>query len=152
MPTGLAATARVITSAALIMICVFLSFVLVDEPTVKMMGLGLATAVFVDATIIRMVLVPATMELLGDANWWLPHWLDRLLPHLDLEGAPEPGRRAGRGAGAGRRRPAERPARRRRPRTSVTNETVVFRYDVCLVSRDAKSPAETLISSTSGAG
>ncbi|MGZ4755256.1 MAG: MMPL family transporter, partial [Acidimicrobiia bacterium] len=91
VPTGLAATARVITSAALIMICVFLSFVLVDEPTVKMRGLGLATAVFVDATIIRMVLVPATMELLGDANWWLPRWLDRLLPHLDLEGAPEPG-------------------------------------------------------------
>jgi Predicted drug exporters of the RND superfamily len=92
VPTGLAATARVITSAALIMICVFLSFVLVDEPTIKMMGLGLATAVFVDATIIRMILVPATMELLGDANWWLPRWLDRLLPHLDLEGnsTPEP--------------------------------------------------------------
>ncbi len=87
VPTGLAATAWVITSAALIMICVFLSFVLVDEPTVKMMGLGLATAVFVDATIIRMVLVPATMELLGDANWWLPRWL-QWLPHLDLEGAP----------------------------------------------------------------
>jgi putative drug exporter of the RND superfamily len=90
VPAGLAATARVITSAALIMICVFLSFVLVDDPTVKMMGLGLATAVFVDATVIRMVLVPATMELLGDANWWLPRWLDRILPHLDLEGAPEP--------------------------------------------------------------
>ena len=90
VPAGLAATARVITSAALIMICVFLSFVLVDEPTVKMMGLGLATAVFVDATIIRMVLVPATMELLGNANWWLPKWLDRILPHLDLEGAPVP--------------------------------------------------------------
>jgi len=90
VPNGLAATARVITSAALIMICVFLSFVLVDDPTVKMFGLGLATAVFVDATIIRMVLVPATMELLGDANWWLPRWLDRILPHLDLEGAPEP--------------------------------------------------------------
>ena len=94
VPTGLAATARVITSAALIMICVFLSFVLVDEPTVKMMGLGLATAVLVDATIIRMVLVPATMELLGDANWWLPRWLDRILPHLDLEGAPETGNAA----------------------------------------------------------
>ena len=90
VPNGLAATARVITSAALIMICVFLSFVLVDEPTVKMMGIGLATAVFVDATIIRMVLVPATMELLGDANWWLPKWLDRILPHLDLEGGPAP--------------------------------------------------------------
>ena len=94
VPNGLAATARVITSAALIMICVFLSFVLVDEPTVKMMGIGLATAVFVDATIIRMVLVPSTMELLGDANWWLPRWLDRILPHLDLEGGP------GRGAEA----------------------------------------------------
>ena len=120
MPIGLAATARVITSAALIMICVFLSFVLVDEPTVKMMGLGLATAVFVDATIIRMVLVPATMELLGDANWWLPRWLDRILPHLDLEGAPEPvaapGRRRGR---EGARRHAEltlaRPGRARGP-------------------------------------
>jgi putative drug exporter of the RND superfamily len=89
VPIGLAATARVITSAALIMICVFLSFVLVDEPTVKMMGLGLATAVFVDATIIRMVLVPAAMELMGDANWWLPRWL-QWLPHLDLEGASEP--------------------------------------------------------------
>ncbi|MCU1427706.1 MAG: hypothetical protein JWL83_1706 [Actinomycetia bacterium] len=90
VPNGLAATARVITSAALIMICVFMSFVLVKDPTVKMFGLGLAVAVFVDATIIRMVLVPATMELLGDANWWLPRWLDRILPHLDLEGRPEP--------------------------------------------------------------
>ena len=60
-------------------------FVLDDDPTVKMMGIGLATAIFVDATIIRMVLVPSTMSLVGDANWWLPRWLDRLLPHLDLE-------------------------------------------------------------------
>jgi RND superfamily putative drug exporter len=72
------------------MICVFMSFVLVKDPTVKMFGLGLAVAVFVDATIIRMVVVPATMELLGNANWWLPRWLDRLLPHLDLEGHAEP--------------------------------------------------------------
>jgi RND superfamily putative drug exporter len=84
--TGIATTGRVITSAALIMISVFLSFVLGDNPTVKMIGIGLATAVFVDATIIRMVLVPATMKLLGDANWWLPRWLDRLLPNLDIEG------------------------------------------------------------------
>ncbi len=75
-----------ITSAALIMISVFLGFVLGDDPTTKMFGLGLATAIFVDATIVRMVLVPATMKLLGDANWWLPAWLDRLLPHVDLEG------------------------------------------------------------------
>jgi RND superfamily putative drug exporter len=84
--TGITTTARVITSAALIMISVFLSFVLGDNATVKMMGLGLATAVFVDATLIRLVLVPATMRLLGDANWWIPKWLDRMLPNLDVEG------------------------------------------------------------------
>ena len=57
-----------------------------DDPVVKMMGLGLAVAIFVDATIVRVVLVPATMALLGDANWWLPGWLDRILPHIDVEG------------------------------------------------------------------
>ncbi|HET6836251.1 MAG TPA: MMPL family transporter [Acidimicrobiales bacterium] len=75
-----ASTASVITAAALIMVAVFASFVLVDDPVVKMMGLGLATAVLVDATVIRMVTVPATMELLGDANWWLPRRLERILP------------------------------------------------------------------------
>ena len=85
---GLSLTARVITSAALIMISVFLSFVGNPEPTIKMFGLGLAVAVFVDATIVRLVLVPATMELLGDANWWLPHWLDRILPHVRIEEGP----------------------------------------------------------------
>jgi RND superfamily putative drug exporter len=84
--TGITTTARVITSAALIMISVFLSFVFGDEPTIKMAGLGLATAVFVDATIVRLVLVPSTMRLIGDANWWLPRWLDRRLPNLDIEG------------------------------------------------------------------
>jgi putative drug exporter of the RND superfamily len=83
---GIAGTARVITSAALIMISVFLGFVLGDDPAIKMFGLGLATAIFVDATIVRLVLVPATMKLIGDANWWLPTWLDRLLPTLDPEG------------------------------------------------------------------
>jgi putative drug exporter of the RND superfamily len=83
---GITTTARVITSAALVMIAVFLSFVLGDEPTVKMIGLGLATAILVDATLVRMVLVPSTMKLLGRANWWLPGWLDRLLPNLDIEG------------------------------------------------------------------
>ena len=68
------------------MISVFISFVFGGEPTIKMMGLGLSTAVFVDATIVRMVLVPSSMRLLGDANWWLPAWLDRLLPDLDIEG------------------------------------------------------------------
>jgi len=99
---GLAGTARVITSAALIMISVFLGFVLGDDPATKMFGLGLATAIFVDATIVRMLLVPATMQLMGDANWWIPVWLDRLLPAVDLEGEaglPEPevsGRASGR--------------------------------------------------------
>jgi RND superfamily putative drug exporter len=85
---GLAKTARVITSAALIMIAVFLSFVGSPLATVKMIGLGLAVAVAVDATVVRIVLVPATMELLGDANWWFPHRLDRLLPHIEVEPAP----------------------------------------------------------------
>jgi putative drug exporter of the RND superfamily len=83
---GLASTARVITSAALIMISVFLAFVATTDVTVKMFGLGLATAVLIDATLVRMVLVPSTMSLLGSANWWLPRWLDRVLPHMDLEG------------------------------------------------------------------
>ncbi|HLI57735.1 MAG TPA: MMPL family transporter [Actinomycetota bacterium] len=87
---GLAFTARVITAAAAIMVCVFGSFVIGDPLRVlKLFGLGLATAVFIDATLVRMVLVPATMELLGRANWWLPRWLDRILPHLDIEGGPE---------------------------------------------------------------
>jgi putative drug exporter of the RND superfamily len=85
---GLSSTARVITSAALIMISVFGAFVLGDDPNGKLFGLGLAAAVFIDATIVRMVLVPATMSLVGRANWWLPGWLDRILPHLDLEAAP----------------------------------------------------------------
>jgi putative drug exporter of the RND superfamily len=85
---GLANTARVITAAAAIMVTVFGAFVLEDAVFLKLAGLGLATAVLVDATIVRMILVPATMELLGDRNWWLPRWLDRLLPHLAVEGEP----------------------------------------------------------------
>ena len=84
---GISSTARVITSAALIMIAVFLAFVSGEDAATKMFGLGLATAIFIDATLVRMVLVPATMTLLGDANWWLPGWLDRLLPKIDLDGA-----------------------------------------------------------------
>ncbi|MDQ6650019.1 MAG: MMPL family transporter [Actinomycetota bacterium] len=83
--SGLAGTARVITCAAAIMICVFLSFTLDPEILLKMTGLGLATAVFLDATVVRMALVPATMALLGRANWWLPGWLDRVLPRLPLD-------------------------------------------------------------------
>ncbi|MFL6129257.1 MAG: MMPL family transporter [Mycobacteriales bacterium] len=87
---GIARTARVITSAALIMISVFLGFALGDDPRIKMFGLGLATAIFIDATIVRMIVVPATMKLLGDANWWVPRWLDRLLPAIDVEGQAGP--------------------------------------------------------------
>ena len=86
---GLAGTGRVITSAALIMIAVFLSFVASPVPSLKMLGLGLATAILIDATVVRMVLVPATMALLGKANWWLPTWLDRVLPHLMIEGSAD---------------------------------------------------------------
>jgi putative drug exporter of the RND superfamily len=85
---GLARTARVITAAAAIMVVVFGAFVLNDEVIAKLAGLGLATAVLVDATIVRMVLVPATMELLGERNWWVPRWLDHRLPRLDLEPIP----------------------------------------------------------------
>ena len=83
---GLAATGRVITSAALIMVGVFLSFVANPSPAVKMFGLGLATAIALDATIVRMLVVPASMALMGRANWWLPGWLDRFLPRLTAEG------------------------------------------------------------------
>ncbi len=83
---GVAATARVITAAALIMVCVFAAFVLAPDRQLKLFGLGMAVAVFVDATVVRMLIVPATMELLGDRNWWIPRWLDTLLPRIDVEG------------------------------------------------------------------
>ncbi|MEZ5410199.1 MAG: MMPL family transporter [Acidimicrobiales bacterium] len=114
---GLAGTARVITSAALIMISVFAGFVLGDDPIVKMLGLGLAVAILVDATVIRVVLVPATMTLLGRANWWLPGWLDRVLPAIDIDGgdtggpdSTEEDRLAPTGAGVRARVPAASPA------------------------------------------
>ncbi len=84
---GIGVTARTISCGAAIMVSVFVGFGFGDDPVLKMLGLGLATAVFLDATLVRLVLVPATMKLLGDANWWLPAWLDRLLPKLG------PGRR-----------------------------------------------------------
>jgi RND superfamily putative drug exporter len=83
---GLAATAKVITAAAAIMVFVFGSFILEPDRVVKLMGTGLATAILLDATIVRLLLVPATMELLGDRNWWLPRWLDRVVPTIDVEG------------------------------------------------------------------
>jgi len=84
---GLGVTARVITAAAAIMIVVFLSFVFIPDPITRQFGVGLATAIFLDATIVRLILVPATMELLGDWNWWFPSWLDRILPRINVEGS-----------------------------------------------------------------
>jgi len=91
---GLSSSAGVITSAALIMVAVFTTFALTGVPSIQQLGLGNAVAIAVDATIVRLVLVPAFMELMGDWNWWLPGWLDRLLPHVGLEGQAErsPGR------------------------------------------------------------
>ncbi|HEX9258143.1 MAG TPA: MMPL family transporter [Acidimicrobiales bacterium] len=83
---GLASTARVITAAAAIMVFVFGSFILEPDRQIKLFGIGLATAVLLDATIVRLLLVPATMELLGDRNWWMPRWLGRLIPKIDVEG------------------------------------------------------------------
>jgi RND superfamily putative drug exporter len=97
---GLASTARIITAAAAIMVTLFMSFVLGDERIIKEIGFGLAVAVFVDATLVRMLLVPATMELLGRANWWLPGWLDRVIPTLRVEGGETYGPERDLGPGA----------------------------------------------------
>ncbi|MBV8303889.1 MAG: MMPL family transporter, partial [Acidimicrobiia bacterium] len=119
---GLAATARVITAAAAIMICVFLAFVLGDELAIKQIGLGLASAILIDATLVRMVIVPSTMEILGNANWWLPKWLDPLIPHIGFESVhdadieaelePELARVGADGNGERRKRPLVAPGRR----------------------------------------
>ncbi|MEV4611164.1 MMPL family transporter [Kitasatospora sp. NPDC049258] len=87
---GLSATGRVISSAAAIMVAVFTGFAIDPDITVKMMGVGMAVAVLIDATVVRLVLVPATMTLLGRLNWWLPAWLDRLLPELRIEHGGDP--------------------------------------------------------------
>ncbi|MGH3295722.1 MAG: MMPL family transporter, partial [Trebonia sp.] len=86
--TGQADTGRMITAAALIMICVFTAFVFGGQRTIAEFGVGLATAVAIDAFVLRTVLVPALMHVFGNANWWLPSWLDRILPRFSIEGAP----------------------------------------------------------------
>jgi RND superfamily putative drug exporter len=83
---GLALTGRVITAAAAIMVCVFLSFTLGDERTLKEFGFGLAVAVFLDALVVRCMMLPAVLELLGPTTWRLPGWLDARLPHINIEG------------------------------------------------------------------
>jgi RND superfamily putative drug exporter len=91
---GLANTGRVITSAALIMVCVFSSFVLNGNAIVKEFGVGLAVAIAIDATVVRCLAVPAIMALMGDRAWWLPKWLDRILPPISIEGGEYFDRRA----------------------------------------------------------
>jgi len=91
---GLARTARVVTAAAAIMIAVFAAFVPSPEVFLKVIGVGMAAAILIDATVVRMLLVPAVMQLLGRANWWLPGWLDRVLPKVRIEGADDHGAEA----------------------------------------------------------
>jgi RND superfamily putative drug exporter len=88
--TGLASTGRVITCAALIMIAVFISFVTSTNVVIKQLSVGLAASILIDATVVRLLLVPAVMDLLGTASWWLPTWLGHILPRIDVERAPEP--------------------------------------------------------------
>jgi putative drug exporter of the RND superfamily len=85
---GLAKTARVITAAAAIMVSVFLALAVSEQIFLKLLGIGMATAIFVDATVVRMLLVPALMQILGRANWWIPDWLDRRLPRLEPASVP----------------------------------------------------------------
>ncbi|MFJ3580673.1 MMPL family transporter [Streptomyces sp. NPDC090127] len=98
-------TARVITCAALIMVSVFAAFILNDSIVVKMMGLGLAASVLIDATVARLLLVPAVMTLLGKWAWWTPRWLDRILPHVDTEGEGELAQAGGDGTAGSRKTP-----------------------------------------------
>src|SRR6185312_6148484 len=86
---GLAGTGRVITAAAAIMVAVFAAFVPSPDVILKVIGVGMASAIFIDATVVRLLLVPAVMHLLGRANWWMPEWLGRRLPELHVEGHPE---------------------------------------------------------------
>src|SRR2546428_12623795 len=88
---GLSSTTRVITAAAAIMCAVFISFAFGDQRVIKEFGIGLATAVFLAATLVRLILGPSAMQLMGRWNWWLPEWMDRILPKLALESRLEPG-------------------------------------------------------------
>jgi RND superfamily putative drug exporter len=97
--TGLTRSARVIVTAATIMICVFSSFVTNPAATVKMLAFGMAVAVLIDAFVVRLVLVPAVLTVLDHRAWWFPHWLDRILPNLSVDGTPR--KPAGPGSGDG---------------------------------------------------
>ena len=112
---GLANTGRVITSAAAIMVCVFTSFVLNGNPLVKEFGVGLAVAIAIDATLVRCLLVPAIMVLLGKRAWWLPSWLGRLVPRVSIEGEEFFAKRDAQLAAGGTKADAYRPESARRP-------------------------------------
>jgi putative drug exporter of the RND superfamily len=107
---GIGATARVITTAAAIMIVVFTSFVINPDPTVKMLAIGMAFAVLIDASLVRMCLVPSIMSLLGSHAWWMPHWMEPIVPHLSLEGSPEEEIAPEPALATASRRPGEPPA------------------------------------------
>jgi RND superfamily putative drug exporter len=92
--SGLSSTGRVISCAALIMIAVFLSFVTSSQVVIKQLSIGLAASILIDATVVRLLLVPAVMYLFGTRSWWIPRWLDRILPRINVEGSPEEARRA----------------------------------------------------------
>jgi RND superfamily putative drug exporter len=104
--SGLVTSARVITAAAAIMVFVFGSFVLNGDPTIKQFGIGLAVAVVLDATVVRCLLVPALMLLMGRFNWWMPKWLERIVPHVSIEGAEFFKARDAAALGTGPARPA----------------------------------------------
>jgi RND superfamily putative drug exporter len=87
---GMAMTGKVITAAALVMISVFAAFMLGDEAFIKVFGLGFASAIFFDAFVIRMLIVPSVMYVLGKHAWWIPHWLDKIMPRVSIEGPEEP--------------------------------------------------------------
>jgi RND superfamily putative drug exporter len=108
--SGLVTSARVITAAAAIMVFVFGSFVLNGDPTIKQFGIGLAVAVVLDATVVRCLLVPALMLLMGRFNWWMPKWLERIVPHVSIEGAEFFKARDAAALGTGPARPAGAPA------------------------------------------
>ncbi|MEZ4597015.1 MAG: MMPL family transporter [Chloroflexota bacterium] len=87
--SGFAHGGRVVAAAAIIMVSVFAGFVISEDSMVKTMGLALAVAILLDAFVVRMTIVPAAMAILGERAWWLPRWLDRILPNIHIEGAPE---------------------------------------------------------------
>ena len=106
---GISTTARVITAAAAVMVAVFAGFILSEDVFLKAVGVGMASAILIDATVVRLVLVPASMALLGKVNWWMPRWLDRLLPTIHHEGGPEPDLTDGPEPQQGRHRRTNRP-------------------------------------------